>query len=110
MRGHVEPFVRRQPRGNQPIIRARLQEVNKYKPEFVAVGQAGFDGYVIFGFPKKNLYVLESVHPDNATYVFEDEWQRLSQMTKAEILNHDLQKERIIHRAGWPARIRRLLR
>ncbi len=73
------------------------------------MGRAGFDGYVIFGFPQKNLFVLENVHSDNATYVFEEDWAELSQMTKAQILSHDLHKDRLIHRRGWPAKVRRLL-
>lgn len=109
LRPHVDPFVRRQRRGNRPLIEQRLQTINDHGPEFVALGRAGFSGYVVFGFPEQNLYVLESVNRDNATYVFEEDWQRLSQMTKAEILDRNLQKERIIHREGWPAEIRRLL-
>ena len=109
LRTHVDPFVEREPPGNRPVIRARLQRINGYEPEFAAVGRAGFDGYVIFGFPEKNLYVLESVHPDNATYVFEQNWERLSQLSKAEILDRDLQKDRLIHREGWPEKIHTLL-
>ena len=110
LKTHVDPFVRRQRRGNRPIIERRLQTINGYGPEFVALGRAGFSGYVVFGFPEKSLYVLESVNRDNATYVFEDDWRRLSQMTKAEILDHSLQKDRVIHREGWPSRIRNILR
>jgi hypothetical protein len=109
LRPHVDPFVRRQRRGNRPLIEQRFQTINDHGPEFLALGRAGFSGYVVFGFPEKDLYVLESVNRDNATYVFEENWQRLSQMTKAEIVDRNLQKERIIHREGWPAEIRRLL-
>jgi hypothetical protein len=49
------------------------------------------------------------VHPDNATYVFEQNWERLSQLSKAEILDRDLQKDRLIHREGWPEKIHTLL-
>ena len=41
------------------------------KPDFVVYGRAGFKGYAVFGFTSKNLYVLESAFPNNATYVLQ---------------------------------------
>lgn len=70
----LSPIVRRQPEGNQPVIQHRLQAVNFHEPEFVAVGRGGFDGYVIFGFPDRHMFILECVHLGNATYVFGDDW------------------------------------
>lgn len=99
----LRPVIQRQPHGNQPVIRYRLQAVNGHGPEFVAVGQGGFDGYVIFAFPQQHLFILECVHLGNATYVFGDDWETLSQMTKAEILDENLQKARLIHRENWEA-------
>lgn len=90
-------------------FRNNLDFINSFRPSFAAVGRAGFSGYVIFGFPRLNLYVCESVYKHNATYVFENDWQTLSQMTKAAILDHSLQKDRIIHMPTWHARIRSLL-
>ncbi|RUL84025.1 hypothetical protein [Tautonia sociabilis] len=90
-------------------FRNNLDYINSFGPSFAAVGRAGFSGYVIFGFPQLNLYVCESVYKHNATYVFENDWQTLSQMTKAAILDHNLQKDRIIHMPGWHARVRALL-
>jgi hypothetical protein len=101
----VRPIIETQPEGNQQVIRARFQAITTHEPEFVAVGQAGFRGYIIFGFPDKNLYVLESTIFGNATYVFEEDWEELSKMTKAEILDENLQKDRIIHKEGWFSRV-----
>ena len=70
---------------------------------------AGFNGYVIMGFTKKNLYLLESAYYGNATYIFDEDWRDLSKMTKAKILNENLQKDRIIHREGWEENIKELL-
>lgn len=97
----LRPVVQREPPGNQPVIQHRLQTVNSHQPDFVAVGQGGFDGYVIFAFPDLHLFVLECVHFGNATYVFGDDWETLSQMSKADILDNDLQQDRLIHREGW---------
>lgn len=105
----VGGIIQEAPQGSQPVITHRLENVNGYEPEFVAVGRAGFRGYFVFGFPDKGLYVLESAFTGNATYVFGEEWERLSRLTKAEILSDDLQEDRVIHREGWEARIGSLL-
>ena len=96
-------------RGKKIVVGNRIETVNRYNPEFVAVGTAGFTGYIILGFPKRNLYVLESAFYGNATYVFEKEWEKLSQMTKAEILTESLQKDRLVHQKGWDAKVKTLL-
>ena len=92
------------------VFRNNLAFLNDFKPSFAAVGRAGFSGYVIFGFPDKDDYVCESIYKNNATYVFAADWQRLSQLTKAEILNQSLQKDRVVHMPGWHDRVRTLLR
>lgn len=97
----LQPIVNRQPEGNRAVIDKRHETIAKYHPEFVAVGQGGFDGYIIFGFPSKSLYILESTQINNATYVLEQDWEGLSTLTKAELLNANLHKERIIHRENW---------
>ncbi|MDU4127981.1 hypothetical protein [Pantoea sp.] len=92
-------------KGNAAVVEGRLELVNSKKPDFVAVGEAGFQGYVIFGFINKNTYVLESSQCNNATYIFDNNWKVLSQLSKAEILDSNLHKARIIHRRNWPAEI-----
>lgn len=109
LRNQVEEIIKRQPRGNQPVIMKRIETINNYGPDFVAIGQAGFSGYLIFGFPTHTLYILESTQVNNATYVFAEDWEELSKKTKAEVLNHDLQEDRIIHQKEWFARMRNLL-
>jgi hypothetical protein len=109
LRREVEPLLERAPGGKQAIIRHRLEVVNGYGPDFVAVGQAGFRGYVVFGFTERNLFVFESIYTGNATYVFDERWEELSMLTKAEILSEDLQTDRVIHRSNWDNRIRALL-
>lgn len=101
LKDHVEPIVKSAPEGNQRILFYRIKTVNALKPDFRAVGHGGFHGYIVHGFTPKNLYVLESMYYGNATYVFGETWEELSQKTKAEILNEKLQKARVIHRGGW---------
>ena len=70
-------------------------------PDFVAYGRSGFKGYAVFGFTERNLYILESVMPNNATYVLENDWETISQLSKAEILSQELHKARIVHSENW---------
>lgn len=106
----VKPLVDRASDQNQIVIKYRLQTITAFDPQFVAIGQAGFTGYLVFGFPQINLYILESLYSGNATYVFEENWEGLSKLTKAEILQEKLQKDRIIHRQHWKSNIIRLLK
>lgn len=106
---HLRPIIEKQPGGNQTVIDKRHEAISAFGPEFVAVGRGGFDGYVIFGFPQKSLYVLESTEVNNATYVLDRDWEELSTMTKAELLNNNLHKERLIHRENWFSALARAL-
>lgn len=108
--GLVQPILDKAKDGNAPVIKDRLSRIAARVPEFVAVGHGGYRGYVVFGFPKKGVFVLESAYYGNATYVFDQNWEQLSKMTKAEILDGNLQKQRIIHREGWSGTINQLLR
>lgn len=109
LRMELEEVFRHAPEGNRKVIEYRLEAVNSYHPEFLAVGQAGFRGYVVFGFPGKGVFVLESAEVGNATYVFGEDWEELSKMTKGEILVEGRHKDRIIHRKGWRNRLHKLL-
>ena len=110
VQGMLKPLIEKEKDQKQVVIRHRLEIVTGFEPEFTAIGQSGFSGYIIFGFPRKNLYVLESLYYGNATYIFEEDWAYLSRLTKAEILSGNLQKDRLIHRVKWDGEIRRLLK
>jgi hypothetical protein len=107
---HINEGLRIVNNRNSRVIKGRVQEITNAKPNFLAVGNAGFTGYWIFGFPDRNIYILESVYPNNATYVLGQNWEIISQMSKAEILRNDLHVARIVHRNTWNDEIRRLLR
>jgi hypothetical protein len=110
----LEPHLKRvldiKKKGGRSVVAHRLEEINLYKPTFVAVGHGGFTGYVVFGFPNLGIYVLECAIYGNATYVFEGDWKELSKLTKAEILNHRRHKARFIHQSMWEDRIRSLFK
>ena len=110
IKNEVLPIIQKTTKQKQVVIKYRLKIITKFEPEFSAIGRAGFYGYLIFGFPGKNLYVLESLFTGNATYIFEENWEYLSKLSKAEILQASLQKDRIIHREKWGHHINNLLK
>jgi len=72
--------------GNKEDTLKRFEYINSFSPNFVATGNGGFNDYVVFGFEDRNLYVLENSFAGNATYIFNNNWENLSQLSKAEIL------------------------
>lgn len=83
------------------LMLRNCESIYAKNPDFVAYGRAGFRGYAVFGFTSKNLYVLESAFPNNATYVLQSDWEKISQLSKAEILSQELHKARIVHSESW---------
>lgn len=79
----------------------RIRAITRHGPDFVAVGLGGFSDYVVFGFTATRRYVLESPNTGNATYIFRDQWEHISQLSKREILQDNLQEARLIHNARW---------
>lgn len=107
---HLTPILAKASTGKKVIITDRLETISKYKPDFHAIGKNGYRGYIIFGFTKLNLYIFESAEYGNATYVFEGDWEKISKMTKAEIINANLYTERFVHLEGWKKQIGELFR
>lgn len=105
---HLNPLLEKMSKSKKIILVDRVETVSKYKPDFHAIGANGYRGYIIFGFSKLNLYIFESAEYGNATYVFEGNWEQLSQMTKAEIISANLHKHRFVHLGGWQKQIARL--
>lgn len=110
IRQELGEIVAQAPCGNQNLIWDRLQHISFQNPSFLAIGEGGFKGYFVLAFPDKKLFVLESLACNNATYVLGDNWEKLSKLTKAEILNESLHKARLIHRRGWHQLIHELFR
>ncbi len=94
---------------NSTVIKHRVQHINDANPNFIAFGIAGFTGYWIFGFPNISTYVLESVYPNNATYILGDDWETISRLSKSDILRNELHVARIAHRNTWIHEINRYL-
>lgn len=93
---------------DREVIEYRMRRISRLGPDTLALGRGGFHGYFAFGFSKRNLFLLESIFLDNATYVFGSDWEAVSQLSKAEIISGGLQKDRIVHDCRWRLRVDRL--
>lgn len=106
----LEKIVATLPEGNRHWAQNRIETVRKHKPDFHAVGAGGFYGYVVYGFSRLGLYVLETIRYGNATYIFKSEWETLSQLTKAQVLESGASVRRIIHHSGWNEELDEILK
>lgn len=106
---HTEKFTNSLSASDKAVIEMRLEPLSRYKPDFLATGRGGFNGYYVYGFTEKNVFVLESVHLFNATYIFENDWELFSQYTKNEIINGQMPHQRLIHDRKWEWKIRQVL-
>lgn len=109
LKEELRPILAHQPKGTREVIENRLETINHFAPPFVAIGEGGFLGYIVFEFPKKNMYVLESAYFGNATYILGENWEHLSRLSKLELLSQNLHKARIVHRQGWHAEVTKVL-
>lgn len=110
IKADIEGVCKNSNKTQRAMMLRNCDAINEQHPDFRAYGRSGFRGYVVFGFTKRNLYFLESIFPNNATYVFESRWEELSKLTKAEILNQNLHKARIIHNANWLSEFETLIK
>lgn len=95
--------------GTREIILERQKFITSQKPDEIWKGIGGFNDYLAYVFLQKKMVVLESIRHGNAIYVFGLDWQDVSKLSKAEVLQDNLQKERIIHAKGWKNKLKTLL-
>lgn len=106
----VTPYLTKLSQSEKGVIEHRMREISKYEPDFLATGRGGYSGYFVYGFTPKKLHFLESIHLNNATYIFGDDWEELSSLSKEEIINGENEYSRVIHDKKWIGKIRQLLR
>ena len=85
----------------QQFIAARHDYLMSQQPSAVYVGASYFRNYTVYTYSKEHLSILESTSLDNATYVFDENWETYSKMTKKDVVTGNYQKERIIHQKNW---------
>lgn len=109
VKAELEKISEHKSKTARKMLLDKCEYINSFRPDFRAYGKSGFSGYVVFGFKSRNIYVLESVYTNNATYVFGADWELLSKLTKAEILNAGLHDARLIHNDNWKQNIDALM-
>lgn len=109
-RQHIAPIIKdKNTRSSGPILR-RLDKLAAYNPDEVYGGIGGFLSYLAYVYKAKGVVVLESVEFNNATYVFNLNWQQVSQLPKADILQKKLHKARVIHNEKWHEQMHAILK
>ena len=82
----------------------KLEVINRFNPDQVIIGEGGFNRYVAFSFPDRGFTLLESIEPNNATYILgSSDWKVLSKLSKGEILSADRHMARFVHGPNWDA-------
>lgn len=106
----VDHVIRTVSVGDQAVLRERVKTITAFEPDFIAVGRNGFSRYVVYGWDRHELYVLESTEVNNATYVLKKNWEAISAMTKAQVLDDGVHHARLVHRGTWWKAIGDLMR
>lgn len=91
------------------MMEERFNFLEKFKPSKRYKGLGGYNDYIIFEYEELNTYIVESSVYGNATYILQDEWKKVSQLTKKEIINGNLAEDRIVHNNNWKSNIERYL-
>lgn len=106
----IAPYKARMSEGDAKVLEARQEIVSALGPAEIAAGEGGFGDYLAYIFPDMDAVILESIRRDNAIYVFGGDWEKFSRLTKAQVVQSGVHKERIIHSTGWPQRLRQALK
>lgn len=97
--------------GNEDVevILHRIERLRSLNPSNYGFGRGGFKGYIAIQYHKTGYWVLESTALDNATYVFDQDWLTFTNLTKKEVLEGIVCKQRIIHDKTWFTKVRKVL-
>ena len=88
----------------------RLRTLDRLGHDGFIVGTGRFSNYFGAKFGQR-LVALENLEYGNALYVFEENWEELSKVSRSELIQRrDPQVHRIPHLPGWQSAIRQLLR
>lgn len=91
------------------MIEHWIRKITRFEPDFFATGRGEYQGYFVFGFSKRGIYLLESSHLHNASYKFCEDWEVLSTLAKDEIINGDRYHQRFLPDINWGRKIRHML-
>lgn len=106
---HIEKQVESMNQNIKAYDIARLNFIEKYNATMVVEGINGFNGYYAYLYEK--CCVLESAFYGNATYIIpKDNWEKLSQKTKKELMDEKQLIAKINHTEKWEKDIESMLK
>lgn len=106
---HLEDYFKSVSQNRILTIQKRHQILSNYEPDFIAIGEEGFKGYVVYGYVEKDLYYFESNEVNNATYIFKGKWEEASKLTKRDIISGNLCYKRLVHTQNWEKNIAQIM-
>ena len=104
----LEDYFKNPSCDNKKVLRSNHKTLAQYNPDFLAIGQNSFNGYVVYGYSDREIFIFESNQLGNATYVFNGDWENASQLTKYDIINGKLCYKRLIHSKKWKSNVKML--
>ena len=90
------------------FVEDRINFLKYYAPSRICIGESYFRNYFVFEYEDRGITVLESNSLDNATYIFDKDWEEYSKLTKGEVLAGNLHKKRFIHQKNWFTNMRKM--
>ena len=92
------------------VATERLRVLDRLDHEGFIVGTGRFARYFGARFGDR-LIALENLEYGNALYVFEENWEQLTQLSRTELIRRrDPSVHRIPHLPGWHSALRKLAR
>lgn len=90
----------------------RLRKIElTLKPTICYVGEAEFEGYIVFSFDWTEKVVLECPQKGNAVYIINGDWKEITKLSKLDTLSQfPKEVSRIIHNDTWLERLHEELR
>lgn len=111
--GTLDETIERVFRGKSPTTQEKDVTTERYnffqtlKPKSLVFGQSGFRRY--FGaLLEDDLVVFENIEYGNAIYIFFDNWEELSKLSRLDLLSGKFSTsfERVIHTSGWKGKVK----
>lgn len=91
------------------IIAERMDLLLSLRPRNFITGSSGFARYVGAQYGD-SLIAFDNIRYGNALYIMFEDWERLSRMSRIQLMHSDERFERITHRTGWESQAKSIIR